>query len=196
MIAIVTACGANFASVQFALERLGRASVLTTDAEVIQKASAVILPGVGTAQHAMQQLQKLDLITVLKNLQQPVLGICLGMQILHEYSAEGEVACLGILPGQVLPLAKKAGYSLPHMGWNQINFSKAHPLLSGVAPESHVYFVHSYRVGINENTIATTSHSEAFAAIVQYQNFYGIQFHPERSGQVGAKILENFFNMK
>ncbi len=193
MIAIIEGCGANFASVQFALERLGKKSILTTDAKIIQAASHVILPGVGHAKYVMAELKKLALIDVIKGLTQPVLGICLGMQILHEHSEEGDVACLGIIPGVVKPLPKKTGFTLPHMGWNQLNIvDQNNRLVQGIENNNDVYFVHSYAVPVSQYTVAQTHHTSDFAAMVQHKNFYGAQFHPERSGLVGAKILENF----
>lgn len=193
MIAIIEGCGANFASVQFALERLGKQSILTTDAKIIQAASHVILPGVGHAKYVMAQLEQLGLVEVIQALTQPVLGICLGMQILHEHSEEGDVACLGIIPGVVKPLPKKAGFTLPHMGWNQLNIvQQNNRLLQGIKNNNDVYFVHSYAVPVSEYTVAQTRHTSDFAAIVQHKNFCGAQFHPERSGKTGAKLLENF----
>jgi glutamine amidotransferase len=160
---------------------------------VIQAASHVILPGVGHAKYVMSRLEQLALINVIKALTQPVLGICLGMQILHEHSDEGNVTCLGIIPGEVKPLPKKADFTLPHMGWNQLNiFQQNNPLLQGIKNNADVYFVHSYAVPVSQYTVAQSHHTSDFAAIVQHENFYGAQFHPERSGYVGAKILENF----
>jgi imidazole glycerol-phosphate synthase subunit HisH len=196
MIAIINACGANFASVAFALNRLGKNSVLTADAEVITKASHVILPGVGTASQAMQQLTTRQLVPLIQQLQQPVLGICLGMQILHAHSAEGEINCLAILPGDIKPLSRKPGLPVPHMGWNRLQFIGASsPLLNGIASSEYVYYVHSYAAEVGEHTVATTQYGAAFSAMVQYKNFYGVQFHPERSGAVGARMLENFLKL-
>lgn len=195
MIAIISACGANFASVAFACERLGKQVTLTTDPKVISQASHVILPGVGTAHQAMSQLHKADLVATLRQLTQPVLGICLGMQILFEYSTESEVDCIGIIPGKVEALIKKQNMSLPHMGWNQLAMSHPAVLLNEVDANAYVYYVHGYRAPINEYTVATTEYTEPFAAAVQRDNFYGVQFHPERSGKVGAKILQNFVEL-
>ncbi len=193
MIVIIKGCGSNIASIEMAFARLGKEPVLTTDVKLIQAASHVILPGVGTAKHAMLELQNLNLIEVIRQLKQPVLGICLGMQLLHEFSEEGDVECLGILPGKVALLPQKPGFTRPHMGWNQLRAEKPQsPLLQGVADKSHVYFVHSYAVPVNANTIASTTHSAPFSAMVQYNNFFGAQFHPERSGTVGELILKNF----
>jgi glutamine amidotransferase len=195
MIAIINGCGTNFASVQAALERLEKKSILTTDKKIITSASHVILPGVGTANHAMSTLQELDLIEVICALKQPVLGICVGMQILYEYSCEGNVNCLGIFPGKVEPLAQNADDNLvlPHMGWNKVFLSQSQsPLIEGIESESYLYFVHSYAARVNENTLAYTHYGSNFSAIVQKNNFYGVQFHPERSGKTGEKILQNF----
>ncbi len=193
MIAIVNGCGNNIASVQFALARLGKESVLTTDVNVIQSASHVILPGVSMAKQAMSQLQNLQLIDVIRHLKQPVLGICLGMQILYEFSQEGEVNCLNIVPGKVAALPQKVGLTLPHMGWNKLHIRQNKSvLMQGVAEGSYVYYVHSYAAPLNDYTVAVTQHGVEFSGIVQYKNFHGVQFHPERSGKVGERILQNF----
>lgn len=196
MIAIVDGCGANISSVQFALARLGKCALLTTDPDHIKAASHVILPGVGTANHTMERLQKLKLVDVLRELKNPVLGICLGMQLLYETSAEGNVDCLGILPGKIENLPVGHGLTIPHMGWNllQINGNPSR-LMQGIDKKSYVYFVHSYAAPINENTIATTKHGIVFAAACNSENFYGVQFHPEKSGIIGEKILLNFLDL-
>ena len=196
MIAIIAGCGTNITSVQFALERLGVTGLLTTDVAQIKSADKVLLPGVGTAKHAMQQLHELGLSSVIPTLTQPVLGICLGMQLLYETSAEGDVTCLGIVPNQVKAIPRSLGLTVPHMGWNQLQFADAtHPLLQGIQPEDYVYFVHSYAAPVDEYTIAAADYGVPFTAMVQKNNFYGAQFHPERSGKVGQKILENFIKL-
>lgn len=197
MIAIINGCGANIASVQFALDRLGRKSLLTNESKVIKSASHVILPGVGTAKQAMQQLKKLQLIDVICQLQQPVLGICLGMQILYAFSHEGSVNCLNILPGEIISLPQMADLPIPHMGWNQLEINScASPLLRNIQNKSFVYFVHSYSAPINDNTIARSYYGSHFSAMVENKNFYGVQFHPERSGKIGETILQNFIELE
>jgi glutamine amidotransferase len=196
MIAILNACGANLASVQFAIERLGKQSVLTIDPKILQSATHVILPGVGTAKHAMDKIQALALADVIRQLTQPVLGICLGMQILYEHSSEGDAVCLGLIPGNVTALPEKKEFTFPHMGWNQLNFiSHESALLDGIDDHTYMYYVHGYAAPVSEYTLASTDYSNTFSAVVQYQNFYGMQFHPERSGKIGQKLLENFFGL-
>lgn len=196
MIVIVEACGNNFASVEFAIERLGYKSLVSHDPEVIQTASHVILPGVGAAKQAMQQLQNYNLLEVIRNLKQPVLGICLGMQIMYQHSAEGDVDCLKIFPGEVIALPKGNNLSLPHMGWNQINFINSSALLKGVADHSYFYYVHSFAAPVNKHTVAETNYTMKFSAVIEKDNFYGMQFHPERSGSIGALMLKNFLELR
>jgi glutamine amidotransferase len=196
MIAILNACGSNLASVQFAIERLGKHAVLTADPKLLQSATHVILPGVGTAKHAMDKLHALGLIDVIRQLTQPVLGICLGMQILFDHSSEGDAECLQLIAGKVTALPEKKDFTLPHMGWNQLEIHQRNsPLFNGIEDNSHVYYVHGYAAPVGEKTLATTHYSNAFSAMVQHENFYGMQFHPERSGKVGARLLENFFEL-
>lgn len=191
MIAIIP-CGSNIASIQFALERLGKTSKLTFDPTIIQSASHVILPGVGHAEHAMQQLKKNNLIDIIIDLKQPVLGICLGMQLLFEYSMEGRTKCLGIIPGKIKHLPKKIGLVMPHIGWNQLHITKNSMPIHNINNDKFVYFVHSYYASPNSHTIATAAHGVKFAAMVQYKNFLGMQFHPEKSGKIGQILLQKF----
>ncbi|MEE9452281.1 MAG: imidazole glycerol phosphate synthase subunit HisH [Gammaproteobacteria bacterium] len=196
MIALISACGSNFSSVCFALERLGYEATLTNDAEKIKSASHVILPGVGHAAYAMGQLEKYDLIHVIPQLTQPVLGICLGMQLLFTETAEGEVRGLDVFSGKITPLPAKKGYTLPHMGWNQLDIKqKDSPLMLEVDNHAYVYFVHSYAAPIGDYTVAASHHSEKFSAIVAQDNFYATQFHLERSAAVGATVLTNFLKL-
>jgi glutamine amidotransferase len=180
MLAIIDGCGSNISSIQFALQRLGVNSQLTRDRAAIQAADQVILPGVGHAQPAMQALQDYQLVDTIRSLNQPVLGICLGMQLLYERSAEGNVDCLGIIPGCVEKLPSEA--ILPHMGWNQINNQSS----------DYAYFVHSYAAPVNDYTLATCRYSDTFTAIVAKDNFIGMQFHPEKSAEFGEKLLRDF----
>jgi len=195
MIAIIDSGGANIASVKFALERLGANSVLTTDIAQIESADRVLLPGVGAAPVAMQALRKAGLVDCIRNLQQPVLGICLGMQLLFSWSEEGQTDLLGIMQGNCTSFSPAPDRSVPHIGWNRLNTTTQHPLLAGLPDVAHVYFVHSYYLPVSETTIASATYGNAFTAIAAKKNFMGCQFHPERSGQVGARILQNFLEM-
>ncbi|MBI2518078.1 MAG: imidazole glycerol phosphate synthase subunit HisH [Opitutae bacterium] len=195
MLAIVDSGGANIASVRFALARLGVQSELTADPAVIRAAERVILPGVGSAQEGMKRLHAKGLVECVRGLTQPVLGICLGMQLLFDSSAEGDTASLGLIPGRVALLPESPGITVPHMGWNTLTVRRATPLLAGIAPEARFYFVHSYAGPVNDFTLASCEHGTAFAAVVQRGNFSGVQFHPERSGSAGAQLLKNFLEM-
>jgi glutamine amidotransferase len=194
MIAIINTGVANLRSVANAVERLDRVYEVTTEASVIEAADHVILPGVGHAQASMKSLQELQLIPVIKQLKQPVLGICLGMQILYEFTEEGDIPCLGILPGRVTRI-RDYGLSLPHMGWNSLDWEQPSPLLEGLQPGCRVYFVHSFRAPMNAATRASCHYGESIAALVSQDNFFGTQFHPERSGAVGSLILRNFLSL-
>ena len=194
MIAIIDSGGANIASVRFALERLGVDSVLTADPAVISAAKRVILPGVGAAPVAMAQLARAGLVECIRGLTQPVLGICLGMQLLFERSEEGNTPLLGLVGGTCGAFDPGMGLTVPHMGWNRLlpRGEGRHPLLSGVEDGAHVYFVHSYAAPVSADTVASCSYGVDFTALVARGNFMGAQFHPERSGPVGARILGNF----
>ena len=191
-VVIVDGGGANIASLNLALQRLGYTGQLSSDPAVIRAASHVILPGVGAARAAMERLQKAGLVSVIPELRQPVLGICLGLQLLFESSEEDDVTCLGILPGRVRRFAPAPERPIPHMGWNQITRKRESPLLDGVPDDSYFYFVHSYAADVSDDTIATTDYGRPFTAVAGRDNFYAAQFHPERSGPLGARILENF----
>ena len=191
-VAVIDAGGANIGSVRYALDRLGVASVLTGDADVIAASERVILPGVGAAKVAMARLRELDLIQTLRSLQQPLLGICLGMQLLFDSSEEGEVETLGLLTGRVTKLPEATGIRIPHMGWNQLAIRRESPLLAGIESGAACYFVHSYAAPVTQDCIASSAHGLPFAAVVQRGNVAGAQFHPERSGAVGARLLQNF----
>jgi glutamine amidotransferase len=191
-VAIIDSGGANIASLRFAFERLGASSTLTVDPDELRAAPRVILPGVGAAADAMRRLELLRLVEVIRELRQPVLGICLGMQLLFESSDEGDTRCLGLLPGRVQRFPDRDGFPVPHMGWNQLDFGADAPLMSGIARGEYVYFVHSYRAPVGPWTVATSDYGGEFSAAVRQRNFHGAQFHPERSGRVGARLLAGF----
>ncbi len=193
LIIIDTGC-ANLSSVKFAFDRLGVQSEISRDFAKIQSADKLILPGVGTAAAAMKNLQDRQLIDLIQNLKQPTLGICLGMQLMTEYSAEGNVATLNLMSGKT-DLLPDTGLPLPHMGWNRVQYQADHPLFANIEQNSHFYFVHSYAVQPNENTIATCDYGVPFSASIARNNFYGVQFHPERSGANGAQLLKNFVEL-
>lgn len=195
-IAVIDSGGANIASVMFALNRLGRKGVLTSDPDQIEKAPHVILPGVGAAADAMNTLRKRDgLIDCIHNLKQPVLGICLGMQLLYDYSEEGNTDLLGAINGEVKHFQKQYDLTVPHMGWNKLIGLSEHALLNNLDDAPYFYFVHSYKAPISKHTIAGCEYGQNFTAIVARNNFMGCQFHPERSGKAGAQILENFLKL-
>jgi glutamine amidotransferase len=194
-VVIVAAGGANIASLQFALERIGARSEVSADAERIRVAGHVILPGVGAAADAMARIRVAGLEALIPSLTQPVLGICLGMQLLHEASAEGETPCLSIIPGAAARFADAPGRPVPHMGWNTLEFDTGCSLLAGLYPGDYAYFVHSYALPVTDATVASCCYNIRFAACVAWRNFFGVQFHPERSGRVGAQLLKNFLGI-
>jgi len=191
-VAIVKYNAGNIMSVSYALQRLGIEPLVTDDAKELQSADKVIFPGVGEASTAMAYLREKKLDVILKNLTQPFLGICLGMQLMGMYSEEGDTHCLGIFDAvtrKFPPLDK-----VPHMGWNQISHLKS-PLLQGIAEQSFVYFVHSYYVELCNSTAAECTYILPFSAGLYKDNFYAFQFHPEKSGETGAKILKYFIDL-
>jgi imidazole glycerol-phosphate synthase subunit HisH len=192
---IIDSGGANIASLQFALQRLGAESSVSADAGRIRNAGRVILPGVGAAADAMSRLRRDHLDAVIPALQQPVLGICLGMQLLFEESEEGHAQCLGIIPGRAARFVPAAGQPVPHMGWNTLDTLRPSALLDGVNAGDYVYFVHSYALSPGPATIASSEYGVPFSACVQWRNFYGTQFHPERSSHAGARLLQNFLKL-
>lgn len=194
-LAIIDSGGANIASLRFAVERLGIDSQLTTDANVLREATHVMLPGVGAAADCMARLQDANLVDTIRSLRQPLLGICVGMQLLYESSEEGDVECLGLLRGRVRRFSQAAGLPVPHMGWNQLEFERPGPLLTDIVPGDYVYFVHSYSAPLDESTLVTSTYGESFSAVVQRENVYGAQFHPERSARVGSLLLRNFMRL-
>lgn len=194
-VVLVDAGGTNIGSVRYALQRLGVDAALTADAAVIRAADKVILPGVGAAAPGMARLRELGLVDLLRSLTQPVLGVCLGMQLLCERSAEGDTECLGLIPSPVLRFNEAPGVRVPHMGWNRLHASVAHPLVDGLGDDDWAYFVHSYAVPVGNDTLATADYGGAFSAVIARDNFHGMQFHPERSAAVGARLLANFLKL-
>lgn len=194
-VVLVDAGGTNIGSVRYALQRLGVDAELTADAAVIRAADKVILPGVGAAGPGMARLHELDLVSVMRGLIQPVLGVCLGMQLLCETSEEGDTACLGVIPAAVRRFDEVPGLRVPHMGWNRLVARQPHPLLAGLGADDSAYFVHSYAVPVGDYSLATTDFGGDFSAVVARGNFHGMQFHPERSAAVGARLLGNFLSL-
>ena len=187
---------ANLSSVKFAFDRLGVSAVITDAPETITSADWVILPGVGAAPYAMKTINAKGLTPVLQSLTQPVMGICLGMQLIFETLEEGgsPVKGLGLVPGTIKALDTK-GQPSPHMGWNTLTKAKDDPLLEGINDNDYAYFVHSFAAPVSDITLASSEYGSRFSAIVRHKNVYGCQFHPERSSRVGAKILENFLKV-
>ena len=191
-VAIIRYNAGNIESVKNALDRLGVDSFVSGNPEAIRGADKVIFPGVGNAASAMTYLRVQQFDKLLCELKQPVLGICLGMQLLSNFSEEGNTKCLGILPDKVKKFA--GSEKIPHMGWNQIS-NLSSPLLNGVDEGSYVYFVHSYYLPVTDVTTAQTNYMEPFSAALKIDNFYATQFHPEKSGEVGEHILKNFIEL-
>ncbi len=192
-----TGC-ANLSSVKFAIERIGFTATITDDIEQIKAADKVIFPGVGSAKHAMANINDKNLVETLQNLTQPVLGFCLGMQLMCSSSVEsndGEtVKCLNIIPINITPL-KSEGNRLPHMGWNTLTSVANHPVFKGINIGDYFYFVHSFAAPVCEYTVATCNYGSEFSAVIAKDNFIGCQFHPERSSELGSKIIKNFLEL-
>lgn len=198
IVIIDTGC-ANLSSVRMAIERLGVTAQVSKEAAVIRAADKLILPGVGTAKAAMHNLQERGLVELIREAKQPLLGFCLGMQMLAQASeehmgGESDIDCLGIVPGKV-KLMQVGDLRLPHMGWNQVEHDGTHPLFNGIPSGSYFYFVHSYALEVTAATLATCNYGGPFTAVVGKDNFFGAQFHPERSGKAGARLIQNFLEL-
>jgi imidazole glycerol-phosphate synthase subunit HisH len=192
-VVLVDAGGTNIGSVRYALERLGVDAAMSDDPARIRAASHVILPGVGAAGPGMARLRERGLDAVIRRLTQPVLGVCLGMQLLFERSEEGNTVCLGVVRGQVRHFPRETGLRVPHMGWNTLTTERDDPLLAGLdATDRHAYFVHSYAAPVGPDTVASSTYGNPFSVVVRRGNFCGMQFHPERSAAVGSRLLANF----
>jgi glutamine amidotransferase len=191
-VAIIDSGGANIASLQFALRRLGHGAEITSDARKIRQARRVILPGVGAAANAMDRLRVHDLVDVIRGLSQPVLGVCLGMQLLAEASEEDDVECLGIISGVARKLPGSPQQPVPNMGWCPLQLRNEHAVMNGIENGAYFYFVHSYALPLSADTLASANHAQSFAAVIAKDNFVAAQFHPERSSASGSRLLDNF----
>lgn len=191
-IVIIKYNAGNVCSVEFGLQRLGLGAIITDDADEISSADKIIFPGVGAAGVAMDYLREKNLDKLIKNCRQPFLGICLGMQLLCNYSEEHNTKCLGVFPESVKKFT--GTIKVPHIGWNNI-YNLKHPLFKGLEGEEYVYFVHSYYVEKSAHTTATANYGTEYSAAIQKDNFYATQFHPEKSGKAGEKILKNFIEL-
>lgn len=194
MIGIIRYRAGNLTSVSNALQRLNADFFISDEFSELEVADAIIFPGVGHAAAAMDDLRAKDLDVWLKTTKKPVLGICLGMQLLFETSEEGDSTTLGIIPGRLKKFDSTKA-KVPHMGWNQFETQKNHPLLKDIGSKQFLYYVHGYYAPTNEYTLASCQYINNFAAVVAKDNYMGVQFHPEKSGQVGSLLLQNFLNM-
>ena len=191
-VVLVDAGGSNIGSVRYALQRLGVEAELTGDVGAIRAADRVILPGVGAAAVCMARLRELELVDTLRTLESPLLGVCVGVQLLFAHSEEDDTPCLGLLSGRVRKLPVSPGIRVPHMGWNTLQRHRDSSLMEGIGEGDHAYFVHSYAAPVDDDCLCSSEHGERFAAVVQRGRVAGAQFHPERSAGVGARLLRNF----
>ncbi|MFO7846926.1 MAG: imidazole glycerol phosphate synthase subunit HisH [Balneolaceae bacterium] len=194
MIGIIKYQAGNIASVSNALDRLDADYFISDDIEKLETADGIIFPGVGHAAAAMDDLRSRDLDIWLINTTKPILGICLGMQLLYESSEEGDSHTLGVIPGRLKKFDPSKG-KVPHMGWNQFKVLSNHPLIEGIDSQKFLYYVHGYYAPSNDHTLASCNYINDFAAVVARDNFMGVQFHPEKSGQVGSLLLQNFLSI-
>lgn len=193
MVAIIKYNAGNTQSVMCALKRLGVPFILTDDESAIRSADHVIFPGVGEARSAMSYLKERGMVSLIRSLDMPFLGICLGMQLLSSFSEENDTECLDIVPLSIRRFEKREGYKIPHMGWNTVSFDESCPLFKGISNDSYFYFVHSYYAEDSDYAIARTDYDGiTFSCAITKYNFYGVQFHPEKSGEDGLRLLSNF----
>ena len=195
MTVIIDYGAGNTSSVMNTLDRLGANYVLSSDISDILASERLILPGVGHAAQAMEALRSKELVATIQQYKKPFLGICLGMQVMYDHSDEGDTTCLGLIKGRIRRFVPKEQFKVPHMGWNDFIPTLSNPLFYGLSHEESVYFVHSYYASVSESSIGNCDYLGPFCAAVQYKNFYGVQFHPEKSGKVGQKILSNFMDI-
>lgn len=193
MIAIIDYGAGNITSIKNLLNLLNIEPCISSDILTLKNADKIIFPGVGNAEYAMHQLNQLKLVDFIRNYQKPFLGICLGLQLMCEYSEEGNISCLGIIPAKVKKFPNKE--IIPHMGWNNVNFKKNSPLFFNIPNDSDFYFVHSFYVEDNSYCIANTHYILDFCSAIQKNNFYGVQFHPEKSSELGKRMIQNFLNL-
>lgn len=194
MIGIIDYGSGNIKSILNVLNSLEVEFILTNSQEELQKCEKILLPGVGEASFAMKKLTEYNLINFIKNVEVPLLGICLGLQLLTESSEEGDAVCLGIIDEKTVKF-KDENLIIPHMGWNEINILRENKILKGINKNDNFYFANSYYCPVNKYTVATTNYGEDFSAIINKDNYWGIQFHPEKSGEKGIKIMENFIKL-
>jgi glutamine amidotransferase len=194
MIGIVDYGAGNIRSVGNALDRLGQEFFVSNKIAELQRARKLILPGVGEARSAMESLEQIGLLRWLKEIRVPFLGICIGMQILFEHSDERDTACLGIVAGRISRF-DDTRLKVPHIGWNQVQISATSPLFDNIRDNEYFYFVHSFRAPVGPGTVGTTEYGDRFAAAVQKENFFGVQFHTEKSGTAGIQVLKNFIDL-
>lgn len=193
MVAIIKYNAGNIQSVMCALKRLGVPFILTDDESAIRSADHVIFPGVGEAKSAMSYLKERGMVSLIRSLEMPFLGICLGMQLLSSFSEENDTECLDLVPLSIRRFEKREGYKIPHMGWNTVSFDESCPLFKGISNDSYFYFVHSYYAEDADCAIARTDYDDiTFSSAIAKDNFYGVQFHPEKSGEDGLRLLSNF----